>query len=154
MVAAGGCPPVSGNSLRLLPTGEEEFAALERHIREAKHSIHITTFILGRDEVGRRIVHLLAARARAGVKVRLLLDALGCLTSRGLLRQPLREAGGEIGRFMPVLPVHFAQLGQPAQPPQDRDFRPRERDHRRAQPRPRIHGPDRRTASAGGTWAR
>jgi len=105
VVAAGGCAPVSGNQVRLLPTGEEEFAELERHIRGAKHTIHITTFILGRDEVGRRIVHLLAARARAGVKVRLLLDALGCLTTRASFVNPLREAGGEIGRFMPVLPV-------------------------------------------------
>src|SRR5208282_2258525 len=56
------------------------------------------------DETGRRIVNLLAERARAGVKVRLLLDAVGCLTSRGRFVDPLRRAGGEVGRFMPVIP--------------------------------------------------
>jgi cardiolipin synthase len=104
VVAAGGLPPVSGNRVRLLATGEDEFAALEEHIRSARNCIHITTFILSRDETGRRLVKLLAERAREGVKVRLLLDAVGCLTSRGRFVEPLRRAGGEIGRFMPVLP--------------------------------------------------
>jgi cardiolipin synthase len=64
----------------------------------------MTAFILGRDQTGRRIVELLAGRAREGVKVRLLLDALGCfLSSRGFV-DPIRQAGGEVGRFMPVMP--------------------------------------------------
>ncbi|HEX3728638.1 MAG TPA: phospholipase D-like domain-containing protein [Opitutaceae bacterium] len=104
VVSAGGCPPVGGNRVRLLATGEEDFLALEKHIREAKHSIHITTFILGRDETAKRLVDLLAERAREGVKVRLLLDALGCLISSTYFVNPLRKAGGEVGRFMPVLP--------------------------------------------------
>ncbi|HVW20528.1 MAG TPA: phospholipase D-like domain-containing protein [Opitutaceae bacterium] len=104
VVSAGGCPPVDGNRFRLLATGEEDFLALEKHIREARHSIHITTFILGRDETARRLVDLLAQRARDGVKVRLLLDALGCLVSSTYFVNPLRKAGGEVGRFMPVLP--------------------------------------------------
>ena len=105
VTSAGGCPPVGGNHFSLLPTGEEDFAALEKHIRQAKHTIHLTTFILGRDETGRRLVNLLAERARAGVKVRLLLDALGCLVSSRHFVNPIRQAGGEVGRFMPVLPL-------------------------------------------------
>jgi cardiolipin synthase len=104
VVAAGGLPPVAGNKVRLLATGEDEFAALEEQIRGARHCIHITTFILGRDETGRRIVGLLAERAREGVKVRLLLDAVGCLATRGRFVDPIRAAGGEVGRFMPVVP--------------------------------------------------
>ena len=104
VAAAGGYAPVGGNSVRLLLTGEEDFAELERQITAARKSIHITSFILGRDETGRRIVSLLAKRAREGVKVRLLLDALGCLiSSRGFV-DPIRDAGGEVGRFMPVMP--------------------------------------------------
>lgn len=102
--ASGASPPVGGNSIRLLTTGEDMYSALEQLIREAKHSIHITTFILGRDESGRRVVKLLADRAREGVKVRLLLDAVGSMfSSRGFV-DPLRAAGGEVHRFMPVLP--------------------------------------------------
>ncbi len=98
------CPVIGCNDLRLLTTGEETYAALEQGIRGAKHSIHITTFILGRDDTGRRIVRMLAEKAREGVKVRLLLDAVGCVfSSRGFV-DPIRKAGGEVAVFMPVLP--------------------------------------------------
>jgi cardiolipin synthase len=103
--AAGACPPVGGNSVHLLTTGEEAYAALEDQIRAARHSIHVMTFILGRDNVGRRLVQLLAQRAREGIKVRLLLDSVGCLFTSGSFVEPLRAAGGEVARFLPVLPV-------------------------------------------------
>jgi cardiolipin synthase len=103
----GACPPVGGNSVRFLTGGEQAFAELEQQIRGAQHTIHLMTFILGRDDTGRRIVDLLAQRARDGVKVRLLLDAVGCLmSSRGFVG-PLRRAGGEVQRFMPVLPLQW-----------------------------------------------
>ncbi|HYC70039.1 MAG TPA: phospholipase D-like domain-containing protein [Opitutaceae bacterium] len=101
----GVCPPIGGNRVHFLTTGEEAFAHLERGLREARHTIHLMTFILGRDAVGKRIVKLLAQRAREGVKVRVLLDALGCFYSSGGFCDPIREAGGEVVRFMPVLPL-------------------------------------------------
>ena len=107
----GACPPVGGNRVQFITTGEESFAQLETHIREAKHTIHIMTFILGRDAVGRRIVRLLAERAREGVKVRLLLDALGCFPTSGRFCDPLRQAGGEVAKFMPVLPLQTRGSG-------------------------------------------
>ena len=109
MVSAGAPSPVGGNTLQLLTDGQETFAVLESHIRAARHSIHITTFILSRDQTGRRLVKLLAARAREGVKVRLLLDAVGCMfLSRDFFRN-LKQAGGEVAWFMPVF--HFATRG-------------------------------------------
>jgi len=101
----GACPPVGGNRVHFLPSGEEAFHDLERQIRAAKHSIHIMTFILSRDNVGRRLVKLLAQRAREGVKVRLLLDSLGCFFSKGSFCDPIRHAGGEVVSFMPMLPL-------------------------------------------------
>lgn len=101
----GACPPVGGNRVNFLTSGEESFERLEYGIRNAKHSIYIMTFILSRDAVGKRIVKLLAQRAREGVKVRLLLDGLGCfMSSRGFC-DPIRKAGGEVVRFMPVMPL-------------------------------------------------
>ena len=102
VMASGAGPPVAGNSVRLLTTGEATYAELERRIRAARRSIHIATFILGRDDTGRRLVALLAERARAGVKVRLLLDSVGCMfLSRAFVRS-IRQAGGEVAWFMPV----------------------------------------------------
>jgi cardiolipin synthase len=101
----GAAAPIGGNQVRLLTDGEAAFAEFEKHIRAARHTIHIATFILGRDSVGRRLVALLAERARAGVKVRLQLDALGCFFSSGLFVEPLCQAGGEVARFLPVIPL-------------------------------------------------
>ncbi len=105
MALNGASAPLGGNRIQFLTSGEEAFAKLEQGIREAKHTIHIMTFILGRDAVGKRIIKLLAQRAREGVKVRLLLDSLGCFSSSGRFCNPLREAGGEVVKFMPVLPI-------------------------------------------------
>ncbi|HTL69421.1 MAG TPA: cardiolipin synthase [Lacunisphaera sp.] len=101
----GASPPLGGNRIEFLTTGEESYALLERGLAEAKHTIHLMTFILGRDPVGRRVVKLLAQRAREGVKVRLLLDALGCFATSGSFCDPIRQAGGEVVKFMPVVPL-------------------------------------------------
>lgn len=101
----GACPPIGGNRVRFLTTGEDSFATLEQGLNDARESIHIMTFILGRDLVGQRLVRLLARKAREGVKVRLLLDALGCLRTSGSFCDPIREAGGEVVRFMPMMPL-------------------------------------------------
>jgi cardiolipin synthase len=104
IVSAGAAAPVAGNTIRFLTTGEEAYAVFEQHIRAARHTIHLNTFILGRDDTGRRIVQLLAERARDGLKVRLLLDAVGSMFTSGGFTRALREAGGEVGRFLPVIP--------------------------------------------------
>jgi cardiolipin synthase len=105
LVSAGAAAPVLGNSVRWITSGEDAYAQLEHHIRTAKTNIHITCFILGNDDTGRRLVKLLAQRAREGVKVRLLLDSVGSMFTRGLFVNSLRRAGGRIGTFMPVLPI-------------------------------------------------
>jgi cardiolipin synthase len=104
VMASGASAPAAGNAMELLTTGEAAYAALEKNIRAARQSIHITTFILGRDDTGRRIVRLLVARARDGVKVRLLLDSVGCMFVSRHFVLPIKEAGGEVVWFMPVLP--------------------------------------------------
>jgi len=102
--AFGVCQPVGGNKVSLIATGEEDFVKLEELIESARHSIHLMTFILSPDSTGQRVVDLLAKRAREGIRVRLLLDGLGCFRTAGHFVDPLRKAGGEVARFMPVLP--------------------------------------------------
>lgn len=98
-------PPRAGHTVSVHFNGESAFHALIELIERAEHSIHITTFILGRDETGRAIVEALAKKAREGVEVRLLLDSLGSLWAQHGFVRPLRRAGGQVGHFMPVLPV-------------------------------------------------
>lgn len=105
VIAAGMPPPRPGNQLAHHFSGESAFLAMMRLCASARECIHVGTFILGRDETGRAVVDMLARKAREGVQVRLLLDGLGCLWSSGRFVQPVREAGGKVGRFMPVLPL-------------------------------------------------
>ncbi|HHW98276.1 MAG TPA: cardiolipin synthase, partial [Firmicutes bacterium] len=54
------------------------------------------------DFLGRRLVEELAAKARAGVEVRVIIDDWGCKLTPDSLFQPLRAAGGKIFRFLPI----------------------------------------------------
>jgi cardiolipin synthase A/B len=103
--SAGGTAPVTGNSMRLITNGEDAYDVLEQQIRSATSTIHVMAFLLGRDDTGRRLIRLLAEKARQGIKVRLLLDSVGSMFTSGRFVDPVREAGGEVARFMPVLPL-------------------------------------------------
>jgi cardiolipin synthase len=106
VLSSAGMPPARGdNYVEVITDGTEAYRRLIQMIDEAEHHIDIMTFILGREEVGKAVIERLAARAAEGVEVRLLLDALGCMWSRGRFADPLRNAGGKVGIFMPVLPL-------------------------------------------------
>ncbi|MEO6033266.1 MAG: PLDc N-terminal domain-containing protein, partial [Burkholderiaceae bacterium] len=77
--ALGQGAPTTYRDLHLHADGAAALAALWQTIDAAEHSIDVCTFILGRDPLGRAVLERLAARARAGVTVRLLLDGLGNL---------------------------------------------------------------------------
>lgn len=95
----------NGNHFELLPNGEIAFKRICREIESAEKSIHIATYILSMDATGSRIVDLLEKRALEGVEVRLLLDSLGSWYRTWTTRYRIRKAGGEVGMFMPVLPI-------------------------------------------------
>ena len=99
---SAGAPLVGGNRVRILRDARENYPAWEQAIREARSTIHIEMYIIHRDAVGRRFLDLLAERARAGVKVRVIYDWFGCGWSPllGLFR-PLIRAGGEVRVFNP-----------------------------------------------------
>ena len=78
-----GAPLVGGNAVRLLKDGNENYPAWLEAIRSAKHWIHLETYILHDDTIGRVFAEALCERARAGVKVRLLVDWLGSLLKSG-----------------------------------------------------------------------
>jgi phosphatidylserine/phosphatidylglycerophosphate/cardiolipin synthase-like enzyme len=99
---SAGAPLIAGNRVRVLRDAAENYPAWEQAIREATSTIHIEMYIVHRDAVGRRFVDLLAARAREGVKVRLVYDWFGCGWSPFLgLFRPLVAAGAEVRVFNP-----------------------------------------------------
>src|SRR5437763_10793 len=99
---ATGAPLVGGNGVRLLRDAEENYPAWLEAIRGARHAIHFESFIIHDDEVGREFAEALSAKAREGVRVRLIYDWLGAIgkTSWGFWRR-LRAAGVEVHAFNP-----------------------------------------------------
>jgi len=98
-------PPRSGNTVDMHFNGETAFWRLMGMIEEAEKSLHVMTFILGREETGKALTRALARKAAEGVEVRLLLDSLGSIWASGAFLRPVIEAGGRVATFMPVLPV-------------------------------------------------
>lgn len=103
---AGAPPPVTGNRVSVIHHGDEAYRTVLELISEARDHIHAQFFILDVDPVGKRFIHALAARARAGIRVRLLLDAVGSWRALRRLVRPLALAGGEVTEFLPALPLH------------------------------------------------
>jgi cardiolipin synthase len=103
--ATGTPPPVTGNRVIFLTRGDEAYDAVHTLIAEARDHIHAEFFILDVDVVGKRFVQALAARAKEGVRVRLLLDDVGSWRALRRMVRPLREAGGEVAAFLPALPL-------------------------------------------------
>ena len=104
---SGISPPSANNQITFLPKGEQAFQTMVDLIHAARHAIYIATFILGKDETGRAIVQALSQKASQGLKVCLLLDALGSVgISKGFLA-PLTAAGGQVAFFMPMIHLPF-----------------------------------------------
>ncbi|QSZ66371.1 cardiolipin synthase [Methanofollis aquaemaris] len=93
------------NKVEVYTDGKEKFDALFEAIGAARHHVHLEYFIVNNDELGRSVVHALAEKAKEGVEVRLLFDALGTRAGGGSKEafRELTDAGGEIGVFFPSL---------------------------------------------------
>lgn len=94
---AAGAALIGGNQVRLLEDGRENYSAWLEAIRAAKDHVHFQTYFIQDDEIGQEFGEAFAARAREGVRVRIVYDWLG-----GFRRAPrkfwkiLRGAGVEI----------------------------------------------------------
>jgi cardiolipin synthase A/B len=98
--AAGG-RPVPGNAVQLLIDGPNAYRAMLEVIGQATRWVHFENYIIRSDAAGWRFAERLAARAREGVKVRVLYDWLGSIgTARGFWNY-LRKAGVEVRTFHP-----------------------------------------------------
>jgi cardiolipin synthase len=90
---------VSGNTITTLVNGGQIFPAMLNAIRSAKHSIDFETYWFTDGQIGREFTEALAERARAGVKVNAILDALGTMDMGGENLARLREAGVEVVKY-------------------------------------------------------
>jgi cardiolipin synthase len=89
------------NRLEIFTDGNHLFASLLADIRAAKESINLQYFIVKNDVTGRRLISELTQKAREGVHVRFLLDALGSRRQSAAKLAEFREAGGSYALFFP-----------------------------------------------------
>jgi cardiolipin synthase len=101
---------VGGNRVRRLRNGDEIFPAMLGAIADARRTICFETFVYWSGEIGIRFARALADRARAGVKVDVLLDYVGSLTMDDDALDLMRDAGCEIVRFHPPSLLHPSRI--------------------------------------------
>lgn len=91
---------IEGNSVELVENGRF-FDRLLADIRAAQRSVHVETFLWKDGVLGRRLADALAERGRAGVRVRVLVDARGSNDMGPKTRRQLEEAGCTFAAFHP-----------------------------------------------------
>ena len=95
---------ISGNRVTLLHDGEQAFPAMLAAIAEARREILLEMYWFASDRVGRLFADALIERAKAGVRVRVIYDAVGSVQSENRLFARMREAGCEVEQYNPIAP--------------------------------------------------
>jgi cardiolipin synthase len=90
-----------GNSAEILKNGEF-FDVVMEAIAKAKKSVHFESFLWKQGKLGEKLVKALCERARAGVTVRVLVDAKGCGSMGDDACRKLVAAGVKLARFHPM----------------------------------------------------
>jgi len=101
---------LASNRVSALINGDQIFPAMLESIRSARKSIDLETYIYWSGDIGQKFAEALAERARAGVRVHVLIDWVGSrkVDSRDL--QVMREAGVELEKYNPLVWFNLARL--------------------------------------------
>ncbi len=105
-----GVPATEGNRIEVLRNGDEIFPAMLEAIDGADHTIDLLTFVYWAGDIGTTFAERLAARARRGVRVRVLLDAFGARTIDHPLLDLMAGAGVQVRWFRPLRRMHLARV--------------------------------------------
>ena len=104
-----GPPLLERNKVTVLQNGDEIFPAMLAGIRSAERTITFENFLLAEGEVTDAFAHALAERARAGITVHYLQDAMGSNCIHGRAMKMLKRSGVqvEIYRFVRFTSINF-----------------------------------------------
>lgn len=94
--------PFKDNAEEFYTDGYQFFPALLQAIKGATNHIHLDTYIIADDPLGRLVSDALIAKAREGVEVRLIYDDVGCWRVPERFFDRMRQAGVKVRSFMPV----------------------------------------------------
>ena len=94
--------PLYGSRIAVYTDGRSKMEALMEEIARARHHIHIQYYILNDDQTGCRLRDALVAKAREGVRVRILYDDVGSRGAKNSFFKGMRDAGIEVYAFLHV----------------------------------------------------
>lgn len=97
--------PVPGNGVALVSSNTEAARGITDALAGAKKSIWAEYYMVKSDGTGNAFLALLAERARDGLDVRLLYDAVGSWGIDAEALDVLRKAGGHVEVFLPINPL-------------------------------------------------
>jgi cardiolipin synthase len=89
----------AGNAVEILTNGDAFYPAMLAAIRGARETINMECYIFKRGEVGNSFIEALCERARAGVRVTLVMDAIGSFGAFRRSAKPLRAAGCRVAAY-------------------------------------------------------
>jgi cardiolipin synthase A/B len=105
-----GPPIVDGNQVEVLLNGDAIFAAMLGAIRGAEHTITFETYIYWSETIGKQFSDALIERARAGVKVHVMLDFIGSIKMDNAAMRAMEDAGIKLERFHKPVWWKFTKL--------------------------------------------
>jgi cardiolipin synthase len=95
-------PERDAGKTEVFTNGENFYEAMLTDIRKASKSINLEAYIISKGEITRRLAAALAERARAGVEVNLLVDAIGALRLAKDSFKEMTDAGGHMEWYNPI----------------------------------------------------
>ncbi|WP_040213942.1 cardiolipin synthase [Clostridium polynesiense] len=94
------------NRIEQIVGGEEKYKRMFSDMLSAEKSIHVQYYSIHNDIIGKKLIDILALKASQGLKVLVMYDGIGSITTPKSLFKPLMDAGGEVKRLKPFL-THF-----------------------------------------------
>jgi cardiolipin synthase len=109
IAGATGVAVSPGNRIDLLINGDQFFPVMLAEVARAQYSITIEAYIYWEGDIGRAFAEALADKARSGVRVKILLDAIGSSTIGTDILQTLKSGGCQIAWYNPI---HWYTIGR------------------------------------------
>lgn len=102
MAGMTGMPLVPGNDVAIFNDGDEFYPEMLQAVESAERSVTMEQYIFWDGRVGRRFAEAFAEKARSGVPVKLLLDAIGSSTLGEPIVRILEAGGCQLAWFQPI----------------------------------------------------
>lgn len=108
--ALTGAPISEGSEVELFVNGDAIFPAIIETIKSAEKTLTFETYVYWRGDITEELTDAICERARAGVEVKVLLDAMGSVQMDTSQIDRMEEAGATVHRFRPIRPYTMRRL--------------------------------------------